>query len=252
MAASYTGRRRGRNRESLFRSFEVLEERRLLANVPPDLGPIANQTATPGDELVVDLSASDADGPVGDLHVFLDPDETPAVGAVVDPAEREFRWTPTAAQAGTFRFIVLVTDRGMPALADAEVFTVTVVDATANLPPDLADIADRTVDENSPLTFTVTATDANAGSVLTYSLDADGLPSGATINPTTGQFSWTPSEAQGPGTFTLRVLATDNGTPALADSETFTVTVNEVNSAPTLAAIGNRTGTVGQPIAFTA
>ena len=33
---------------------------------------------------------------------------------------------------------------------------------------------------------------------MTFSLDA-GAPAGATINGATGAFSWTPTEAQGPG-----------------------------------------------------
>ncbi len=36
----------------------------------------------------------------------------------------------------------------------------------------------------------------------------------ASINPTTGVFTWMPTEAQGAGTFTFDVVVTDNGTPA--------------------------------------
>ena len=106
--------------------------------------------------------------------------------------------------------------------------------------PVLGAIGNRTVNEGSLLTFTASATDGNAGQTLTYSLAA-GAPAGATINATTGVFSWTPTEAQGPGSFSVTVRVTDNGSPALSDSETITITVNEVNVAPVLAAIGNRT-----------
>ena len=47
----------------------------------------------------------------------------------------------------------------------------------------------QSVDENRKLTFTVAATDPD-GDALTYS--ADGLPAGATFDPATRQFSWTP------------------------------------------------------------
>ncbi len=101
-----------------------------------------------------------------------------------------------------------------------------------NRAPALANISNQAVDELNLLSFTAAATDAD-GSVqlLTFSLDA-GFPAGATINSTSGLFSWTPTEIQGPGAYPITVRVTDNGVPALSDSRTFTVTVNEVNGAP--------------------
>ena len=75
---------------------------------------------------------------------------------------------------------------------------------------------------------------------------------GPTIDPTTGVFTWAPSEVQGPGTFTFDVVVTDNGTPNLSDRETVTVTVNEVNLAPQLSSIGAQTVNEGQTLTFTA
>ena len=43
----------------------------------------------------------------------------------------------------------------------------------------------------------------------------------------------------------VTVRVTDNGTTARSDSETLTVTVNEVNSAPALADLGMRARGVG-------
>ncbi len=63
-------------------------------------------------------------------------------------------------------------------------------------------------------------------------------------------FSWTPSESQGPGTYTFDVLVSDGG--GLSDSETVTVTVHEVNVAPVLGGIGNRTVNQGAALNFTA
>jgi Ca2+-binding RTX toxin-like protein len=62
---------------------------------------------------------------------------------------------------------------------------------------------------------------------LTYSLDA--APSGANIDPLTGLFTWPSSE--GPTVVQITVRVTDDGTPGLSDTETFTITVNNV--APT-------------------
>ena len=45
-----------------------------------------------------------------------------------------------------------------------------------------------------PMSFQVQATDLDAGTTLTYS--AINLPSGATLNPQTGEFDWTPGPSQ--------------------------------------------------------
>src|SRR5437762_12282186 len=62
-----------------------------------------------------------------------------------------------------------------------------------------------------------------------------------TINGSSGVISWTPSEAQGPSTNTITVVVTDNGVPALSATNSFTVTVREVNVAPVLSVPANQT-----------
>jgi len=118
--------------------------------------------------------------------------------------------------------------------------------SAANTAPVLAAIGNKTVNEESLLTFTASASDAQ-GDPLTYSLV--GSPVGATINATTGVFTWAPMEAQGPGSYTFSVRVSDG---ALSDEEEITVTVNEVNVAPVLAAIGNKTVDEANLLTFTA
>src|SRR5207247_1976028 len=87
--------------------------------------------------------------------------------------------------------------------------------------------------ELSTLVLTNTATDTDLPvNTLTFAL-VNG-PSGVAVNPTTGVLTWTPTESQGPSTNTITVKVTDNGTPALSATNSFTVVVNEVNSAPVL------------------
>jgi len=125
------------------------------------------------------------------------------------------------------------------------------VNPPANSPPVLTAIGNRTVNESNLLTFTATATDPQSPpQTLTFTLDA-GAPAGASIT-TGGIFTWTPHETNGPGVFTVTVRVTDNGSPALNDFETITITVNEVNLPPVLAAIGNRTVNAGLNLAFMA
>src|SRR4029450_1140165 len=77
-------------------------------------------------------------------------------------------------------------------------------------------------------------------------------PAGASINPVIGVFSWVPTEAQGPGMYTIRVRVTDNGSPNLSDTKSFTVSVNEVNSPPVLTPIANQPVNEGNTLTLTA
>jgi uncharacterized repeat protein (TIGR01451 family) len=111
--------------------------------------------------------------------------------------------------------------------------TVTVTDMAivTNSAPVLATIGAKSVDELTELMFAISATDADLpDTVLTYS--ATGLPSGATFDPATRQFRWTPAEAQGPGSYEVTFAVRDDGTPHLTDSEVVTITVSEVNEPP--------------------
>ncbi|HTK70456.1 MAG TPA: putative Ig domain-containing protein [Candidatus Eisenbacteria bacterium] len=115
--------------------------------------------------------------------------------------------------------------------------------------PSIAPIGNKTVSEGNCLTFTVTATPAHGGA-LVFTLDP-GAPIGASIT-TDGQFSWCPTEAQGPGVYSITVRVTEDGTPPTSDVETFQVTVAEVNQPPVLDPIGNKTIMAGNTLSFTA
>lgn len=100
---------------------------------------------------------------------------------------------------------------------------------SANTAPTLNAIGNKAVNEGSALTFTASASDTDTPTqTLTFSLV--GAPAGATINSSSGAFSWTPTD--GPAqTATFTVKVTDNGSTPLSDEESITVTVNNV--APT-------------------
>ncbi len=140
---------------------------------------------------------------------------------------------PDANVVGVYQFMLEATPRTNNVIAH-------------NLyPPLLAAIPDYTMDEGATLTVTAAVTDADLPpQTFTYSLLA-GAPEGASIQPLTGQFTWTPLEAQGGAAYTITVRVTDNGAPPLSDSKTFTVTVNKQNSAPAIGAMADRTIAAG-------
>jgi flagellin-like protein len=148
----------------------------------------------------------------------------PSAGTLTTNANGGFTFTSAAGFTGSVTFTYKASDGSLTSAAT----TVTITVSAANQAPVLASIGNKNVNELSTLTFTATATDPDSGQTLTYSLDT-GFPGGATINTNSGIFSWTPTEAQGPGSYQITVRVTDNGSPAKNDFETITVTVNEIH-----------------------
>jgi len=86
-------------------------------------------------------------------------------------------------------------------------------------------IADRTVLAGEPIRFFAEAIDADQpAQSVTYTL-APGGPPDAQIDPLSGEFRWTPVEADGPAQVSITIIAMDSGEPALTDTNTFVVTV---------------------------
>jgi len=100
----------------------------------------------------------------------------------------------------------------------------------SNRSPDLVDQPDTIVAEAEYLTFILVAADPDGDSISYSSPD---LPAGAILESLTGVFEWTPTYQQG-GLHTITFVATDYGTPALADTEHTDITVTNVNQAPDL------------------
>jgi hypothetical protein len=150
-----------------------------------------------------------------------------------------------AAVSGT-RSVTISNPDGQSASSSTGILTII---GASNAPPTLAFVADRTMDELTTLTFTNSATDPN-GDPLTFSLDP-GAPEGAALDPATGVFTWTPNETQGPSTNPITIRVADNRTPPLSSTQSFVITVNEVNQAPVLNPINDRTIHQGFTLTFT-
>ncbi len=207
-----------------------------VTNTAPVLDLIGNKMINELASLIFTATASDSDIPTQTLTFTLDAG-APS-GAAITPAG-VFTWTPTEIQGpGVYTVTVRVTDNGTPALDDFETIQITVNEV--NAAPMLDPVGNKTINELALLTFTATASDSDIPTnTLTFSLDA-GYPLGAAITPA-GTFTWTPTEIQGPGVYTVTVRVTDDGTPNLSDFETIQITVNEVNVSPVLDPIGNKT-----------
>ncbi len=124
----------------------------------------------------------------------------------------------------------LVSNALTLASGDNAVCTITNDDIATNTPPILSNVPTSvTIPELVEYNFTATATDSDIpANTLTYSLTGS-VPSGASINSSTGAFSWTPDEAQGPGVYSFSVQVSDGTNNVTAP---ISITVTEVNVAP--------------------
>ncbi len=111
--------------------------------------------------------------------------------------------------------------------------------APANNPPVLAAIANQSLVAGMTLLVTNSATDPNVPPLpLTYGLLS--APTGASIDPNSGLFSWRPAIAQSPSTQTVAVVVSDNGVPSLSATQSFLVNVIQpANPGLTSASISN-------------
>jgi hypothetical protein len=97
--------------------------------------------------------------------------------------------------------------------------------AVTNAPPVLAAISNRTVNVGQTVAFTAGATDADSPpQTLTFALLAGAT--NATLNTNSGAFSFRPLVTQADSTNSFTLMVSDNGTPSLSATQSFTVTVN--------------------------
>jgi hypothetical protein len=108
----------------------------------------------------------------------------------------------------------------------------------------MTQIGSQTVSEGETLGFQVFGQDPD-GDSLTFS--AENLPEGASFNPTTHIFTWSPTYAQS-GNYDVKFAVTDG---QLSASEVVLITVNNVNRAPTLDPIGPHSVDEGATLTIT-
>jgi hypothetical protein len=220
-------------------------------NSPPAIGSIGTQTIAEGNTLNLPILAVDPDA--GDVPTFTL--LAAPTSMTINASSGIVTWTPSEAQGpGTNVVTVKITDNGNPPLSATNSFLV--IAQEVNLPPVLIVPTNQIVmDEMTTLSVTNVATDPDIPSnTLTFSLAS--APTNAVIDPVSGVFTWTPTEAQGPSTNLIAVRVTDNNPFAvnaqqLSTTNSFEVIVREVNRKPVLAAIPNLAAHAGDLLVVT-
>ncbi len=186
-------------------------------------------TTTPGNATDNGVLANDTDADGNTLTAILIGGPANAASFTLN-ADGSFSYVHNGSETTSDSFSYRTND----GTVDGNVATVAITVTPVNDAPVLAPIGNRSTDEDALLSISVTSSDIDTPS-NGLSLNVGGLPAGATFVNTgngTGQLSWTPADGQ-QGTYSVTFTVSDNGSPSLSDSETITITVREVNDAPT-------------------
>jgi hypothetical protein len=218
-------------------------------NVAPTLPPQSDRVVDEFTSLTVTNTASDADLPASTLSYTLTVtnllNNTVVANATIN-ANGIINWTPAESQGPSSNLFTTVVSDGTATAINTFRVTVNEVNLAPVLPPQ----SDLVINESTLLQVTNTATDSDVPTLPpTYTLIARRLADDTPIANATitadGIINWMTTEADGPGANRFTTIASDG---ALSVTNTFTVTVNEVNTAPVLPAQANRTLVGLQPL----
>ncbi len=167
----------------------------------------------------------------------------PARGSVVitNTSSGAFTYTPNANINGTDSF----TFRASDGQASSNIATVTLNITAVNDAPVLNAIGNQSVNEGTIKTITLSATDVDSSDTLSFS--ATGLPAFATLTNSgnrSASLTLAPNYSAA-GSYPITVTVTDNGTPVLSASQSFTLTVINVNAPPSANAGPDKTAIGG-------
>jgi len=172
----------------------------------------------------------------GQIVTFSVANDNPAL-FVLSPgvaSDGTLTYTTAPNATGSALITVVLKDDGGTAnggvdTSSSQTFTITV--NAVNHAPVLDPIGNKTINEGAMLIFTATATDEDVpAQALTFSL-APSAPDGASIDPTTGLFTWTPDEGPGDSPYSVTVQVSDG---EVTTSETVGIAVLNVVPSVTL------------------
>ena len=156
--------------------------------------------------------------------------------------------TPTNDDVGSHTVTISGTDAAGLSTSD----TFTMVINNTNDAPSITSAVTANVDENAATTtvvYTATATDIDTGDTITYSLGNSKDEASFNIDASSGEVTLIASaDFETKDTYAIDVIATDDGTGTLADTQAVTVSVNDVNDVATGSATISGTAMVGKQL----
>jgi subtilase family serine protease len=216
-------------------------------NAAPVIHAVPDRVVREGDPIRIAFSADDPDG---NLVTFSSP-FLPG-GAFLDPNTGVFEWTPGFNQAGVYAVPIQASDG--EAMSEK---TVTLTVTNVNGAPVFDQLQAIGTLEGQTVSFRAFAADPDnpgfvpqdrladgsltvlEGSEASVTYSVSGLPSGASFDPVTAMFRWTPGYDQA-GSYTVRFSATDDGDGTgvpITSIVDVPIVVANANRAPELAEI---------------
>lgn len=210
---------------------------------PPELSRIGDRIVALGETLVVVVEASDPDGDDLNYSVY---GQLPA-GAKFVKKDRRFEWTPTELVSTVFLTFVVSDGNEF----DRETVRIEVVAEKGTHPPEFSIVGDQNVVVGEVYELQLEATDPD-GDTLTFG-HTGLLPINGELQPTTGRFTWTPSE-ESLGVPVRIVFTVSDG--ALQSEMEIDFVVQETagggggGAAPLFTQVQPQVATVGQALTF--
>ncbi len=211
-------------------------------SVPENTTPVTTVTATDADAGTTIIYSISGGADAGFFNINA------STGALSFILGRNFE-NPADADANNTYIVTVRASDGVN--FDEQTITVSVTNVNDNQPIITSNGAGTTaaisVSENTTAVTTVTAFDADAGTTMIYSISGGADVSRFSINSSTGVLTFitppnfeAPADADGNNTYIVIVRAADSPSGGFFDSQTITVTVTNINDAPTLDAIPDK------------
>ncbi|WP_198666502.1 cadherin domain-containing protein, partial [Marinomonas shanghaiensis] len=205
--------------------------------------------------VVYTATATDADGTSANNAISFSLTGTDAAAFDIDSSTGVVTLKSSAdyETKASYSFNVMATDNGTGNMTDTQAVTVSVNDLNDNAPV-VTSGATASIDENaatSTVVYTATATDADgtsANNAISFSLT--GTDAAAfDIDSSTGVVTLKSSaDYETKASYSFNVVATDNGTGNLTDTQAVVVSINDVNEAPVITSVA--TGSVDENAAI--
>lgn len=186
----------------------------------------------------ITLTGSDSEGSALTFSIVANP--TKGVLSGLNPSTGSVTYTPNANANGADSFTFKVNDGSTDSSAAAVSITVTPV----NDLPVITSAAGTSATEGQPYSYDADASDVD-GDSLTFSLTTN--PVGMSLNSATGLISWTPSFTQSGSNNVVMQVSDSNGGTA---SQSFSVSVANVNGPPTISSISSQSVIENQLLQF--
>lgn len=162
-------------------------------------------------------------------------------GMVINEKSGVLTWTPEHSDIGKHTITVKVEDAvHAPATQSVELEV-----KELPWPPEFTSTPVVVATEHQLYTYQASATDLNSADALTFSVLS--APTGFTIDASSGLATWTPDES-GVGQQMISLLVTDG---ALADTQSYSLTVENVNDPPVIKSTAPVQAAVNVPFTYT-